>query len=43
MKKYEELTIELVLLNVSDVISMSFGNDDLDNDGNTPEFPEFVS
>ena len=40
MKKYEDLTIELILLNRCDVITASTGNENLDNDGNAPEFPE---
>ena len=39
MKKYEELTIEFVLLMAEDVIRTS-GNENLDNGGETPEFPE---
>ena len=39
MKKYEELTIELVLLMAEDVIRTS-GNENWDNGGDTPDFPE---
>lgn len=42
MKKYEDLTIELVLLANSDVITTSPGDENLDNDGNAPDFPEFL-
>lgn len=41
MKKYEDLTIELVLLMAEDVIRTS-GNEDWDNGGDTPDFPEFL-
>ena len=40
MKKYEDLLIELILLANCDVITASAGDEDRDNSGNAPDFPE---
>lgn len=40
MKKYEDLLIELILLANCDVITASAGDEDRDNPGNAPDFPE---